>query len=91
MIEIARLQRQIIDRCCKYVRPGGTLVYSTCSVLPDENWELLERVLPQAGGALVPVSPFPDLPVLPAPQGTVCVCPSREYEGFFVAKIEKRA
>ncbi len=86
-----RTQERLLRKALKLLKKGGTLVYSTCSVLPDENWELLERVLPQAGGALVPVSPFPDLPVLPAPQGTVCVCPSREYEGFFVAKIEKRA
>lgn len=31
------LQRAILDNAARYVRPGGTLVYSTCTVLPEEN------------------------------------------------------
>ena len=31
------LQRAILDNAARYVRPGGTLVYSTCTILPEEN------------------------------------------------------
>ena len=35
--ELTALQKKLLDTVCAYVRPGGTLVYSTCSVLKDEN------------------------------------------------------
>ena len=31
------LFRSILDNCARYVKAGGTLYYSTCSVLPEEN------------------------------------------------------
>ncbi|MBQ6507111.1 MAG: 16S rRNA (cytosine(967)-C(5))-methyltransferase RsmB [Clostridia bacterium] len=35
--ELIRIQQKILETVCRYVRPGGVLVYSTCSVLKDEN------------------------------------------------------
>lgn len=35
--ELTELQRKLLDTVSAYVRPGGTLVYSTCSLLKDEN------------------------------------------------------
>lgn len=35
--ELSKLQRQILDTVCRYVKPGGTLMYSTCTVTPEEN------------------------------------------------------
>jgi len=35
--ELAALQKKILDACCRYVKPGGVLVYSTCTILPEEN------------------------------------------------------
>ena len=35
--ELAKLQRQILSVVWDYVRPGGTLVYSTCTLHPSEN------------------------------------------------------
>ena len=35
---------------------------------------------------------FKDIPLLPVKiQGTICVCPNELYEGFFVAKLRKKA
>ena len=34
---IVETQRKLLETLCRYVRPGGTLVYSTCSLLPEEN------------------------------------------------------
>ncbi|NLG24380.1 MAG: 16S rRNA (cytosine(967)-C(5))-methyltransferase RsmB, partial [Clostridiales bacterium] len=34
---VTRTQRRLLDTCCRYVRPGGLLVYSTCTILPEEN------------------------------------------------------
>lgn len=35
--QLAALQRQILDVVCRYVRPGGVLLYSTCTMTPEEN------------------------------------------------------
>lgn len=35
--ELAKVQAAILDNCAKYVKAGGTLYYSTCSILPEEN------------------------------------------------------
>ena len=35
--ELVEIQRTLLNTVCEYVKPGGTLVYSTCSVLPEEN------------------------------------------------------
>ncbi len=35
--ELTGIQRQMLDTVSEYVREGGTLVYSTCSILPEEN------------------------------------------------------
>ena len=43
--ELIRLQEKLLDTVCAYVRPGGTLVYSTCSVLKDENERQAEAFL----------------------------------------------
>lgn len=61
---LAQLQRQILDVVCAYVKPGGRLLYSTCTISPKENQEnvadflerhpeftreKMEQILPKAG------------------------------------------
>ena len=41
--EIAKLQARILDICSKYLKHGGELVYSTCSILKSENEEIVEK------------------------------------------------
>ena len=43
--ELTVLQAKLLDTVCGYVRPGGTLVYSTCSLLKDENERQAEAFL----------------------------------------------
>ena len=38
--EIVELQKQIVESCWQYVKPGGVLLYSTCTVNPKENEEM---------------------------------------------------
>ena len=35
--EVRQVQREVLQRCAPMVRPGGKLVYATCSILPSEN------------------------------------------------------
>ena len=43
--ELTETQERLLDAVCGYVKPGGTLVYSTCSVFKDENERQAERFL----------------------------------------------
>lgn len=43
--ELAALQDQILDRAAKLVKPGGRLIYVTCSLLPIENDERIKAFL----------------------------------------------
>lgn len=43
--ELTALQGKLLDTVCEYVKPGGTLVYSTCSILPEEDEEQIEAFL----------------------------------------------
>lgn len=39
------IQSAILDNAARYVRPGGTLLYSTCTILPEENEEVTDAFL----------------------------------------------
>ena len=43
--EMIRVQRQLLDTVSPYVKKGGILVYSTCSILPEENEKQVELFL----------------------------------------------
>lgn len=43
--DLYRLQKQILDTCSNYVKKGGTLVYSTCTILPEENEDRIKEFL----------------------------------------------
>ena len=49
MLELVKLQSQILDVCARLVAPGGTLVYSTCSNEPEENALQVESFLARHG------------------------------------------
>ena len=37
---LCKQQLAILEATAPYVKPGGTLVYSTCSIEPEENWQI---------------------------------------------------
>lgn len=43
--ELIKIQMKILETGCKYVKPGGRLVYSTCTINPNENELLIEKFL----------------------------------------------
>jgi 16S rRNA (cytosine967-C5)-methyltransferase len=55
---MAEIQWQALSNCVEYVKPGGTLVYSTCSITVEENEMLVERLLKRyADFSLVEIEP----------------------------------
>lgn len=69
--ELAALQRALLDEAARYVIPGGTLVYATCSILGEENQQVVDGFLaaqPQ-GAWQLGVGSFASLPTLDGPDG----------------------
>tara|TARA_B100001013_G_scaffold332212_1_gene248298 strand:- start:565 stop:1884 length:1320 start_codon:yes stop_codon:yes gene_type:complete len=42
---MSNLQLKILENISKFLKIGGTIVYSTCSLEPEENWEVVKRFL----------------------------------------------
>lgn len=85
-----KTQEELLKKALKILKPGGEMVYSTCSILKQENEELLKKFLEKSKIEIMPINLTDEIPMLPTTlKGTVCVCPTEIYEGFFVAKIKK--
>ena len=85
-----KTQEELLKKALKILKPGGEMVYSTCSILKQENEDLLKKFLKKSKIEIVPIDLPDEIPMLPTTlEGTVCVCPTEIYEGFFVAKIKK--
>ena len=89
---LTELQARLLDTVCRYVRPGGTLVYSTCSLLKDENENQVRAFLkahPEYEAEDLPES-IPEkfrryqglgLQLLPCRDGV---------EGFYICRMRRR-
>jgi NOL1/NOP2/sun family putative RNA methylase len=89
--ESARLQRRLLASGIRALKPGGTLVYSTCTLNAEENEAIVEGAL---GTLPVSVEPVPiRVPgALPGVRGldeAVRIVPDRDHEGFFVCRMRK--
>ena len=83
------IQRAILDNAARYVRPGGTLVYSTCTVLPEENEDVTGDFLDQHP-EFEPVRTVFPLPVGPCP-GQVTLWPQRHgTDGFYICRMRRK-
>lgn len=85
-------QSELLKKALKILKPGKEMVYSTCSILQEEN----ENIINTLNKNLYEIIPIEfkgkeELPILPTKiDGTLCVMPNELYEGFFIAKIRKR-
>jgi len=83
------VQAAILENCSAYVKPGGTLIYATCTVLPQENEAVVSEFLSRHG-AFEPVAL--DLPIAGGEKGTLTFWPHiHGTDGFFVAKLKRRS
>lgn len=100
--QLSKLQKYLLRSAVSATRVGGTIVYSTCTLAPEENEEVIEWVLDKSHGALtVEKISIPDLLINPGltswkkkqfnhTANCTRVFPSQTMEGFFVAKLYKK-
>lgn len=85
---LPQIQYDILQNVSKYLKVGGTLVYSTCTVLPDENENVVNKFLENNSGfSLVPFS----VGELEAARGMITLLPHIHHtDGFFIAKMVRK-
>lgn len=88
----AKTQEILLNKALNILKKNGEVVYSTCSILKEENELILKKILNQEKYEIVPINleKYKSLPLLPTIiEGVMCVMPTELFEGFFVAKIRK--
>ena len=73
--ELVQRQKEILESASTYVKPGGTLVYSTCTVNPEENEEQVRMFCER----------HPEFKLESMKQ----LMPDRETDGFFISKMSR--
>lgn len=92
MGELVRLQRQILDVVWQYVKPGGVMIYSTCTINPDENDHMVEWILEHYPFELESLTPFlPEALLEEGKDGMLQLFPGiHETDGFFLARLRRK-
>lgn len=73
--EITKIQEKILENCSKYLKSGGDLVYSTCSILKDENENVINKFIKNN-------SQF-------VKKYEKTIFSSEKQDGFFICKLHK--
>lgn len=74
--EIGRQQEEILNAYCTMVRPGGDLIYATCSILPSENEKRISAFLERRGGMFERVE-------------EKRLWPSDGFDGFYMVRLRR--
>jgi 16S rRNA (cytosine967-C5)-methyltransferase len=76
---IRKVQSDVLENYSKIVKPGGKLVYATCSILPSENQEQVQRFLTTEIGKQFQF--IEDRKILASESG---------FDGFYMALLERK-
>ncbi len=100
LVNLKATQDGVLDQAAPLVKPGGRLIYATCSLLPEENSERIAqflarndafRVLPVADVWRAQLSPLGSGEA-PTSEDFLTLTPARHgTDGFFVAILERKA
>ncbi len=81
------IQYAILENCCRYVKNGGVLVYSTCTIFPEENEHNVARFL--ASHPEFTAEHF-SIGSIESKDGMLTLTPDEHgTDGFFIAKLRK--
>lgn len=88
-----KTQYELLKKAISILKAGYEMVYSTCSILEEENEKNIEKILTNQNVEVVPINEefFEGATLLPSKiKGTIVVEPNELYEGFFIAKLRKK-
>lgn len=85
---LPKVQREILSNASRYVRPGGSLLYSTCTLLHRENEDVVKSFLDARDDFKTEPFALPGIGRVDA--GMVTLWPHRhDTDGFFIAKLRR--
>ncbi|MBE6961028.1 MAG: 16S rRNA (cytosine(967)-C(5))-methyltransferase RsmB [Ruminococcaceae bacterium] len=83
------IQTAILENAAGYVKPGGTLVYSTCTILPEENQQITDAFLAEHSEFSRESFALPDGRVVA--DGQITFWPQRDdVDGFYICRMKRR-
>lgn len=91
--ELAALQREILSVVWQYVKPGGVLVYSTCTINQEENYENMQWLMEHYPFTAVDITKrfVPELQTASMREGWMQFLPGKHgCDGFFVAVLKRK-
>ena len=90
--EINRLQREIITNVVHYIKPGGVMMYSTCTMNPAENEKMAAWICQEFAMEKVSMAEFlPKILWQDSKEETLQLLPGvHRTDGFFMAKFRKK-
>ena len=94
ILELSKLQKQILSVVIQYLKPNGILMYSTCTIRKEENIENVQWMSKNLDMELVGFEELmPDqLTVETAEEGYIQLLPGvHPCDGFFIAKLRRKS
>ena len=90
MAGLPELQRKILKNQARYVKPGGVLIYSTCTLLRAENEGVVEAFLKE--NEEFHTEPLPLPPPFPKNESGMLALVPGEYDtdGFFICRLRRK-
>ena len=91
--ELAGLQREILEQASTYVKPGGTLIYSTCTIGKEENQDNVEWFLEHYPYELESLDPYlcEELRSETTKKGYLQLLPGvHKCDGFLIARLKRK-
>lgn len=87
--ELPKIQASILKNCVNYVKAGGVIVYSTCTILKRENEDIINAFLKENKDFTL--EPFSH-PVCGETNGMITLLPHiNNTDGFFIAKLRRKS
>lgn len=90
--EICKIQKIILENCSKYLKTGGELVYSTCSILEEENENIIKEFVKKNQNFEIKkvkntIKIFENFI---KKEGYISIKPTEKNDGFFICKLVKK-
>ncbi len=89
LADLPQVQEAILENAAGYVKTGGVLMYSTCTILPRENGEIVAAFLKKHPEFIREAFTLPG-PVGEVSEGEITLWPQiHQTDGFFICKLRK--
>ncbi len=96
VIQLAKLQKKLFKSAYDALKPGGVMVYSTCTLNKEENEDVLEWAIDNLNLKIIDIKIEIKEGISAFTEGrdisigkAIRILPSKDMEGFFVAKLKK--